>query len=148
MITVQRETSDEIATTIPSSTAIHSAIRSRRCRSQRPARVEWWSIAPVPITRATLPSRFGQPQPAERRERRLRRLRRRARLEEAVERRAGAADVGPEGAVGTELGGERRAREVVRRQRGEVSRRADAGDRFDQRGAAPGEAGGAVALVE
>ena len=51
---------------------------------------------------------------------------RRARREEPVDGRAGAADVGAEGAELAQLVGERRRREVVRRQRGEIARRASA----------------------
>ena len=46
----------------------------------------------------------------------------RAVLEEPVDGRPGAADVGAEGAERAQLVGERRRREVVRRQRGEVAR--------------------------
>src|SRR5439155_123631 len=52
--------------------------------------------------------------------------------EESVERGAGTADVGAEGAEPAKLLGERRRREVVRRQRGEVARAADGGQRVEQ----------------
>ena len=78
----------------------------------------------------------------------LRGLRRPLVVEEAVHGRAGAADVGAEGAARAELVGERRRDEVVQGQCGEVARAADVRKHVVHRGAALVEAGGAVALVE
>jgi len=50
-------------------------------------------------------------------------------VEEPVGHRPGAADVGPEGTFGSEPFGERGAREIVRRERGEVARPLDGGER-------------------
>ena len=69
-------------------------------------------------------------------------------VEEPVDGRAGAADVGSERAEPEQLRGERRGGEVVRRQRGEVARAADGGERALERGPALLPAVGPSALVE
>ena len=69
-------------------------------------------------------------------------------VEEPVDGRAGTADVGAERAEPQQLGGERRRREVVRRQRGEVARPADVPRAALERGAPRLAALGAPALVE
>ena len=56
-------------------------------------------------------------------------------MEEPVDGRAGAADVGAEGSEAAQLGGERRRGEVVRRQRREVARAAHGRERRLERGA-------------
>ena len=69
-------------------------------------------------------------------------------VEEAVHRGAGAGDVGAEGAEAEQLVGERRAREVVRGQGGEVARSPHALERALERAAPLVPALGAAALVE
>src|SRR5437764_21831 len=68
--------------------------------------------------------------------------------EEAVERGAGAGDVRAEGSGGPDLGCERRAREVVRRERGEVVRGSDSSDGVEELLASFVPAAGPVARVE
>src|SRR4051794_219273 len=102
---VQRETLGETAATMPSRTAIHRATRRRRSRSQRPVRLEPWSIVSAPNIGSTVPSGDGQPQPAAALQLGLRGLRLAAVVEEAVDRRAGAADVGAEGAERAQIVG-------------------------------------------
>src|SRR5690349_297492 len=106
-ITVQREISDEKATIRPSSTATISAMRIRRWRSQRPERLEPWSIVSEPVsTASTVPSRHGQPQPSGARERRARGLGVAAVVEEPVDGRTGPGDVGAERAEREQVVGE------------------------------------------
>src|SRR6266540_480264 len=108
-------------TSRPSMTAIQNAARSLRSRSQRPVRVVWCSTtARCSSTGTTLPSGRGEPGPPAGSERLARGLGPFAAGEEPIHRRSGAADVGTEGAELAQLLGERRRREVVRRQGGEV----------------------------
>ena len=103
-------------------TAIQSATRTRRSRSQRPVRL-------VPCSMTALRSSMAQPYQAGRgepgstpgRERAARGLRLLPPGEEPVDGRAGARDVRAEGAELLELVRERRGGEVVGRQRGEVA---------------------------
>ncbi len=69
-------------------------------------------------------------------------------VEEAVDAGAGAADVGSEGTKLAEPLRERRAREIVRRQQGEISSTADGCERTAKRFAALAIAVGAVPDVE
>src|SRR5262249_49745874 len=126
-ITVHFVKSGETATMIPSRTAIQSTIRIRRALSQRPQRVVPCSIVPcgwsdsfAPIE-STVPSWNREPGPAERTQFALRGPGRIAVQEEAVDGRAGAADVRPEGAELEQAVGVFRARQVVRRQGAQVA---------------------------
>src|SRR6266545_4082664 len=81
------------ATSNPSMTAIQSAIRTRRSWSHRPAPLE---LRTVGRHRATLPSWFRDPGPAEGADLPLGRLGRGTLLEERVDGRPGARDIGTE----------------------------------------------------
>src|SRR5690348_13190732 len=96
----------------------------------------------------TLPRRCPEPTPAEAAERTSRGLRVAALVEQTVERRTGARDVGAEGACRADLLGERRAHEVVGRQGGEVARPLHPGEPVEKRLPALRPAGGALAGVE
>ena len=108
----------------PSRAAIQSAIGhgaaagGRRVRLRR-ARCAWRRHA------STVPGRGREPGVAEAPERALCRLRLAPVEEQTVDRRAGARDIGAEGSRGAQLVGERRAREIVRRERGEVEQALD-----------------------
>ncbi len=73
-------------------------------------------------------------------------------MEEAVDRRAGAAEIGPERARRAQLAGEwraaRRSDEIVGRQRGEIARAPDRVERSQERRLALREPGTAAQLVE
>src|SRR3954452_3715331 len=148
-ITVQRETSPRSATTIPSSTAIQSASRRRRSLSQRPARelplsITGWLYAIA----STVPRWCGDPGSPTGPHSLLRSPRFGAVEEESVDRRSGARDVGAEGAQAPQFGGERRGGEVVRRERGEIARAANRGERGTQGVASVGEAPLSATCVE
>src|SRR6266545_3418981 len=107
-------------------------------------------LQPIPARAGGLPvpSRNRQPRAAAGTEPAAGRDRRRPVVEEPVDGRAGAADIRPEGAQLAQLVRQRRAREVVRRERGEVARAADASERLEQRRPPVLEPLGAVAPVE
>src|SRR5712691_12684298 len=115
-ITVKRETSWKITTTIDSTSAIDSAMRFRRARSQRPGLLVPCSITcGVSLNMAsTVPRWCGDPGAPEPLQRTLRSIRRGPVVEEPVERRTAAADVGAERAERAQLVRERRRGEVVR----------------------------------
>src|SRR5579872_6211555 len=129
---------------------MESAMRLRRSRSHRPGLLVPCSITCGESlnTASTVPRRCRDPGAPEALHRALRGLCGALVVEQSVERRAGAAHVGAEGAVRAELLRERRRHEVVRGQRGEVARAAKAPERRVHGGAALVEAGGAAALVE
>src|SRR5687768_9017682 len=109
------------ATSAPSTTAIKSAARSLRVRSQRPARlVSRGSASPCTVIGSTVPGRHGEPGPAAARERAHGGPRGALVLEEAVDGGACPADVGTEGAEPAQLARDRRGGKVVRRQGREV----------------------------
>src|SRR5579871_134383 len=98
--------------------------------------------------RSTVPGWWSEPGLAEPLEGALRGVRDGAIEVEAVERGTRSRDVGAEGSRGADLGGERRAREVVRREGGEISRGLDPWQRVEERLAAVLPAAVAVARVE
>ncbi len=106
----------------PSAAAIQSARRWRRALNQPPGPRRSGGDDVSLSTASTVPRRCREPGLAEAAERRVwRRLRRGRSMEEPVERGACSGHVGAEGAGGAELLGERRAREVVRREGGEIA---------------------------
>src|SRR5919204_6167001 len=131
--TVQRDTPRSRATTIPSITAIQSANRSRRSSSQRLARVECASIT---LTRSNVPRWRRQPGASADAHPTLCPGRVRAVQEEPVYRRARPGHVRAERSKLAQLVGERRRREVVRREVCKVPRTPDALERVEQHGRA------------
>src|SRR4051812_33305955 len=150
-ITVQRVMSCEKKTTTDSIAAIHSETRMRFASSQRPAREEPWSTMcweSLLNTGSTVPRWWRYPG--------LRAAPKRARcshrvspvMEEAVDGRTGAADVCAEGTERPELVDDRRAREVVLRERREVTRPPHPVDDIEELRAPLVEPSGAVTRVE
>ena len=135
----------------PSAAAIQSAMRMRRARSHRPASLVPCSIACDESMTTHQPYHAGavsQVAPAAF-SARCAASRAGPVVEEPVDRRAGAADVGAEGAERAQLVRERRRSRG--RSRGSAARsrgRRTARERGEERGAALLEAGGAVAAVE
>src|SRR5688572_8341594 len=97
---------------------------------------------------STVPGRCCEPRPAAPPQASPRGVGRRPMVEEPVHRRPGPADVGAKGPECTQLVGDRRRGEVVRRQRREVARTSDCGEHVEERCAARVVAVPALALVE
>src|SRR5689334_1567852 len=141
---------DEKMTMIPSTAAIHAAMRIRRASSQRPDLLDSWSTVPGVSLNivSTVPCRCGQPGSPDRLQGALRGLRSRPVVEQAVDRGARPADVRAERAERAELVGERRLRKVVRGQHREVPRPTYLRERVEERVAAVGPSLVSAACVE
>src|SRR4051794_19086893 len=150
-MTVHFVTSCRKRTSSDSSAAIHNAARIRRRSSQRPARLDPCSIAcgeSLSNLRSTVPRWWCQPRARAPSQPLLREVRLRLVMEQPVDGRACAADVGAERTEPFELGRERRLGEIVRRQSGEVARAAKTRQRVAETRAPLLPPGRAVAIVE
>src|SRR5215211_5758223 len=107
----------------PSTTAIQNAMRMRYRRNQRPPRVVPCSSAGCSITALTLPAWCRDPGLAAVAQGGVRRDRFALLGEQAVHRRACAGYIRPERAIGSQLLGQGRGRQVVGRQKSEVVER-------------------------
>src|SRR5919198_2912870 len=101
------------ATSRPSTTAIQSAKRTRRARSQRPARLVRWSITSPPSIVSTVPSGDGDQGAGATPERARGRPGPVAVLEEPIDGGPGPGHVRPKRAELPELVGQRRRGQIV-----------------------------------
>src|SRR6478609_3685262 len=138
----------ETATMSPSAAAIQSESRTRRAFSQTPGPRSAGCDDVSVNTFSTVPRRSCQPAPPKAPQRPSRALRVAPLLEEPVQRRACAGDIGAERACRENRVGMGRAREVVRGQRGQVAWPLDSLQPVEERLSPLRPAGSALASVE